>query len=467
MEVMMETTAAAAITSFVSVQKQEDVLIKIQSFIDKFENELCMLLNNQLSIIGPDEYLKIGPSELLNVLQEKKVEGIDLCLRNIFLESISKLNKKSNIASAIACLEACYIIKDKLQAKAVGYHEDIDLNDTLKLFSNTSRHVSMNDIKETLGIYLNDAKTSSMIMQAYSMAGHGGQIFVDKEYASSSCVELTNGYTFPFGLSQEFAVSTKTKLWSNTSVKCIIIDGIIERVSEVHHILQYFFEEKWPGVIICRGLGEEVLGTLIANYNRGTLNVVPVIVPYDLEGMNALVDIAVTCKSDVVSSLKGELISTIDISEIPTIEKITLSNKLIISNPAAEYTVRRHMQNILEQKNSTGSSDKKELFEKRMKALGSVCAHIKIDSHQKNRSICFNKLDAGIKLCKEMMAYGSVNINNCIDNVDSLPTKKLLSSLYKSGYNHIPAYSLVLGCKTGKELAETIMSSAVYLLIDD
>ncbi len=126
----METTAAAAITNFVSVQKQEDALIKIQSFIDKFENELCMLLNNQLSIIGPDEYLKIGPSELLSVLQEKKVEGIDLCLRNIFLESISKLNKKSNIASAIACLEACYIIKDKLQAKAIGYHEDIDLNDT-------------------------------------------------------------------------------------------------------------------------------------------------------------------------------------------------------------------------------------------------------------------------------------------------------------------------------------------------
>ena len=466
MEMMMET--AAGITNFISVQKEKDALIKVRSFTKAFKNELTKLLKNQLSIAGPDMFIDVGASELTTVLQSKKVDGIELCLRNIFLECTNKLNKKSNISSIIACIEALNIIDSELQQRYVGYvNKNNNLNETLSMLSNASRHVHMDNISETLGVYLNDNKMSSMVMQAYNMAGHGGQIFVDKEYAPTTSVELTNGYTFQFGLNQEFAVATKTKLWKESNVKCIVIDGIIERVSEIHHLLQYFFEEKWAGIIVCRGMKEEVLGTLIANYNRNTLNVLPVIVPYDLEGMNALVDIAKVCGTDVVSSLKGELISTIDISEIVTVEKVMLSNKLIIDNPSADLSVRAHMINILKQKESTNVSDKKDLFEKRVKALGSVCAHIKIDSHEKNRGICFNKLDAGIKLCKEMMAYGAVDTGTTIKELKNESTIKTLKMFANAGYHYVPAYSLVSGCKTGKELAESIMSSAVYLLIDD
>ena len=468
---MMAGTTMAAITAdsatdFVYVQKQELAYAKIKSFINSLEEDLAKLLGGRLSMTTVDEYITVSPADLLNVIQVKEASGVELCIKNMILEVINRLNKKSGISSYIACITALYTIQKQLYLKQLGSESQLT-EDVLQKLSNASRHVTHDDIRKTIGIYLKDNMVSSMVIQAYNMAGHSGQIFVDKEYAASSCVELTNGYTFPYGVLPEFATSTKTALWKDTSVKCLIIDGKIESVSEIHHVLQYFFEEKWAGIIICRGFGEEVIGTLIANYNRNTLNVVPVIVPYDLEGVNALVDIATVCNTDVISSLKGELISSIDISEISTVEKVTLSNKMIITNPGVEGDVKFHLNNLLNQKDETTIDDKKDLLDKRAKALSSVCAHIKIDSHQKYRGLCFSRIDHGIKLFREMAGYGAIKIDDDYHEIQDKAIINTFDIFLENGYTHLPAYSLILGYKVGKELADSILSSSVYLLLDN
>ena len=317
-------------TNFVQVQDYDSSKVELTSFFNELKRDLAKLLKGQLYLTATDDCVNVSPADLVTMLQSKNVTGVQKCARDILVESILTVSKKSGICSIITCCAALSFIEDQFHKKQFGISSPEIIED-LEGLSSMSRHVSLSHIKNTIGTYIHDPLVSSMVIQAYCMAGHSGQIFVDKEYASSSCVELTSGYTFPYGLVPEFIAATKTLLWKNTAVKCLIIDGTIEKVSEIHHVLQYFFEEKWAGLIIARGFGEEVLGTLISNYNRGTLNVVPVLVPYDLEGVNALVDIAVTCNTDVVSSLKGELISSIETQEIPSVQKITLSNKLIVS----------------------------------------------------------------------------------------------------------------------------------------
>ena len=462
----MAATAAVGTTNFTHVKKYAKSSTSVISFVDKLEKDLIKLIEGSLSITTDNEYIDLSSSDMLHLLKIKDVSGIEKCIRDIFLESTLKLNKKSGISGLISALVAVKLIKAGSKRISHGLAK-MSIIDDLTVLSSMSRHVKFKDISKTINTYLHDPRMSSMITQAYSLAGHSGQIFVDKEYSSASCVELLSGYTFPYGMVPEFAMATKSKIWKDTNVKCVIIDGKIESVSEIHHILQYFFEDKWPGMIVCRGYGEEVLGTLIKNYNRGTLNVIPIIVPYDLEGVNALVDIATTCNSDVVSSLKGELISSIDTSEIATVERLTVSNKMIISNPSADHNVRHHLSNILEQKDSTGLSDKKDLFDKRAKALSSVCARIKIDSHQKNRGLCFSRLDHGIKLFKEMVGYGAVNLEVSVNSIENIVLLETLNVFLENGYTHLPAYSLILGCTMGEEIADNILSSGTYLLLDN
>lgn len=462
----MDPTAAKP-TNFVSVRKQKDVLRRTVSFISDIEKDITQAIESSLSFAGSGELIRIGAADLRHIIQSKKVEDVEACLKNILLGSLVGIEKKSGIASLIACLTCVRTVQQQISKHHLGLQlAPPAIDDVLCSLSLRSECIGVDTIGETIGTYLGDPLVTSMVMQAHRLAGHAGQIFVDKEFAAATCIELMSGYTFPYGIQPEFAAATKTTLWKASGVKCIIIDGIIEKVSEIHHVLQYFFEEKRPGVIVCRGYSEEVLGTLIANYNRQTLNVIPVTVPYDLEGMNALVDIATTCRSDVVSSLKGELISSIDVTEVPIIEKITLSNKLIISNPSAGDNVRNHLSHILKQKDAAGAQDKKDLFDKRMKPLSSVCVHIKIDSHQKNRGLCFSRIDHGIKIFREMAAYGAIKLDGISENSfekSLVGTCKLFSG---NGYQYLPAYSFILGYKAGEEMANSILSSMVYLVLD-
>jgi hypothetical protein len=462
---MMMTAVDTAI-NFVSVKKQKDVLVQVNSFIDEIEKDLTKSLTGNAYIAGQGDLIALAASDFRHILQSKNVKGVELCIRNIILESIVGLERKLGMAGLIAGLTCVRFIKNQTYKHYLGAAtERPDIEDSLSMLSRMSRCTSLNTIGETMGTYLSDPLVTSMVMQAYQLAGHSGQIFVDKEFAAATCIELLNGYTFPYGICPEFVGATKIKIWKETGVKCLIIDGVIERVSEIHHILQYFFEERWPGIIVTRGFGEEVLGTLISNYNRQTLNILPILVPYDLEGVNALVDIAVTCNTDVISSIKGELISSIDPTEIVTVEKITLSSKLIISNPIAEHNVRYHLSQILEQKKSAIQS-KKELLDKRTKSLSSVCTHLKIDSHQKNRELCFNRIDHGIKLFKEMAAYGVIHLENISEQSQNKSIQEVIQLFFDSGYQCLPAQSLILGCKVGEEIANSILSSTTYLVLD-
>ena len=462
----MAVTAVDTAISFVSVKKQKDVLVQVNSFINEIERDLTKSLVGNMYIACRGDLITMAASDFRHILQSKDVKGVELCIRNILLESIVSLERKFGIAGLIAGLTCIRFIENQTYKHHLGLSMvRPDIGGSLNMLSRMSRCTSLNTIGETMGIYLSDPLVTPMIMQATQLAGHSGQIFVDKEFASATCIELLNGYTFPYGACPEFIVSTKIKTWKETGVKCLIIDGVIEKVSEIHHVLQYFFEERWPGVIIARGFGEEVLGTLVSNYNRQTLNIVPVSVPYDLEGVNALVDIAVTCNTDVVSSIKGELISSIDPTEIATVEKITLSSKLIISNPIAECNVRYHLSQILEQKKSAMQS-KKELLDKRTKSLSSVCTHIKIDSHQKNRELCFNRIDHGIKLFKEMSAHGVIHLENISEQLQNKSIQEVIQLFLDSGYQCLPAQSLILGCKVGEEIANSILSSTTYLVLD-
>ena len=59
--------------------------------------------------------------------------------------------------------------------------------------------------------------------------------------------------------------------------KFVIIDGFIDSVGEIFHLLTKASEEEEPYVIMfCKGMKEEVKNVIIQNLSRGTINLLPI-----------------------------------------------------------------------------------------------------------------------------------------------------------------------------------------------
>ena len=212
--------------------------------------------------------------------------------------------------------------------KELVRHRDINgtcppIDDIPQIFKH-SRYATVPECFEIIQRYIQDTYTCEMLLLACNMAGGAGQLFLDYQGKNASSLLLQDGYRFPIGTTKEIIKTAIGKSIELYDVDVLMIDGIIESVGEIHHILEEYSKTRRPIVIFARGFSEEVIATIVVNKARGALNLVPVQVPYDVDGINMLNDIAVICNSDLVSSLKGELISSISIDEISTINKIVV-----------------------------------------------------------------------------------------------------------------------------------------------
>ena len=458
------------INPYIKFKSGRNAAHEILSFLLEVEEDINAALSGSLELQNGTNFNKLTAADIRLALfaRARARGGVALCIRNILLESVLKLEKTSGFAGLIAVLSCISVIKSKMHAiMSNNNHETVDLDDDIYNISCLSRRASKDMAFDTIRRYLGNPLASSITLQACNMTGHNGQIYVDKEYTSSTSIELTNGYTFPVSIESNFALSTKLKEWKEFNVKVIIIDGIIETVGEINRILEYFHNEKRPGIIFARGFKDEVLGTLTVNKNRETLNVIPVVVPYDLGGINMLVDLGVVSGTDVVSSLKGDVISGIEPEDIVTVDKIiATSNNVIISNEKSSDHVRRHIRNILEKKNSTGTLDKKDLFDKRTKALSSVCTNIKLANNVNNKDVLYLQIQHGINMLKHICRYGTIESKAALRKTSDMGLKNMFQTLIENNFQSLSAKELILGLKTGESMANSILSSSAYLILD-
>ena len=251
-----------------------------------------------------------------------------------------------------------------------------------------------------------------------------------------------------------------------------MIDGIIETVGEIHKILQYLNENKRPAVFFTRGFSEEVIATLGVNAQRQTLDVVPVVVPYTPVHVNTLNDIAITCGCDVVSSLKGELISSIDIAEYTPVDMIKInSQNSIIINERTKSQVGVHITHLTQQnikasekeKSPAAILEKTKLIQARIQALTGRCVMISLGPQEEHRKgILMDHIKAMLSVTKHIPQYGILKCKDILEVLEKMPHSDFKLSLCKSfisiqkKYEYIPFYDMMLGIKNGTQCAQQI-----------
>lgn len=206
-------------------------------------------------------------------------------------------------------------------------------------------------------------RTTAMLTEALRLAGFGGRIIIEKTSSTVPSVELVRGYTFE--LVQLLPID-----FSFVKPRVACIDGYIESVSEVHHLLEAASSAKEPVVLFVRGLSEDVKHTLKVNYDRGSLRVIPIGVRFDLEGMNTLVDLSAITGADLVSSLKGDLISSIKFEELPYVDQLTMvKGKTAVATARNAAQVKAHVANLKARRAEERIDEKGSFLDKRIKSL--------------------------------------------------------------------------------------------------
>lgn len=207
------------------------------------------------------------------------------------------------------------------------------------------------------------AKLVAMLQQAVELTGFGGKIIIEKTSSTVPSVELVRGYTFD--LKQLLPIDV-----SFVRPRIVCIDGYVESVSEVHHLLEGAAEAKEPCMLFLRGMADEVKHTLKVNYDRGSLRVVPISVQFDLEGMNTLADISVVSGCDLISSLKGDLISSVQFTALSKVDQCTaFRGRVVITNTVTHRAVNDHVSQLKKRREEEHVDDVARLLDKRIRSL--------------------------------------------------------------------------------------------------
>lgn len=298
------------------------------------------------------------------------------------------------------CIQmALEIIRDFTMGKPIP--DDSDVFNVLSMGSYTP---TRQDLLWVLESFLDDQLAKAMLHEALILAGFAGRILVEKSSNDVASVELVRGYTFD--QKPAFPVSIK---FLNARVICI--DGFIESVSELHHLLEEAAETKTELVLFVRGLADDVRHTLKVNYDRGTLKVIPVIVKFDLEGINSLNDISIATGADLISSNRGDLISSIRLTSSTLVDEVIIDfNRIVIFNRKTSNAVATHVQDLRRRRTNV-INDVGQLYDQRIKSLSPNHVIIRLPD-DRDFVIRSQAIDYTLRAIKALVDYGTIVIDD-------------------------------------------------------
>lgn len=259
-----------------------------------------------------------------------------------------------------------------------------------------------------------DPILAEAVWQAISVSGLEGKIHVEDGITANYVVEQKSGYYFNALKPFKFMLP-KSGFWEAQNVKVMLVDGILERVSELDKILNGAMQTKIPVLLVSHGFSEEVVATIKANVDYGKFNIMPVRLTPDLESLNVLNDIAVVCGTDVVSTLKGQMVVFTEFDSLPIVEKIRLNSKeLTIENAKTRRAVSNQLRMLLEKRQMQSNiSDLSDLIDRRIQGLISASVTLRLPnmpaSKRENTKV---KIDGALRSAKTLLNLGKVNIQD-------------------------------------------------------
>jgi hypothetical protein len=418
-------------------------------------NDLKKSVDDGLVILRmPDGSLSVSSDPLAAFRLLRRSDDMHTSLRSIIIDACER-------SEAIGTGSTRYLIRilsNMIQMSLEGIENSSIRDNTRSIIDGIpliASYPSQASIDACIQYMIPD--TAAMVLEAIKLAGSECKIFIEPSTTGLNVIERINGHTFTVASDATFLKFGK---WYASGVKCLIIDGLIERVAEIDSLLQQCNKTKRAMIIFARGFSNDVLATLRVNYARKTLNVIPVTVEFDLETANVLLDIATVVGCDVISSLKGELISTISFDKLPIVQSITCTGAVttIITDNSTTAT-QIHLRNLIERRNAESIPSMKKIIDKRIRSLSSTTVVMKIIDSGPRGNKTMHDVDTGLKMVRNILQYGSVTFESIKQLTDC---SQILDGVIDAD---TICPSLVLGSALYHALAtyESLVSAAMFL----
>ena len=251
-----------------------------------------------------------------------------------------------------------------------------------------------------------DDTTFNIISSVIDKATVSDKINVKKGISNKTSITRSSGYKFSgLNINSEFF---KNSPWKRTNCRVVLIDGVIESVSEIYRLLEQQSENKTPCIIFCIDALEDVKNTIIHNFQRGSLDVVIVPIPVDHLHINTLVDLGVITQTTPVCAAKGETISMVadhhkNILKHVTVEKGTV----IIENPEADEKALRHLENL--EKRLSADPTISLILQPRIDTLTCKSLYISVGKDDLNKQpLIIEKLDSILRGLPNIISSGFI-----------------------------------------------------------
>lgn len=381
--------------------------------------------------------------------------GTSNVVRRILLDACEK-SEKSVPGSGEIVLSCC--VSSARKYLTLLLQGSISLSDVSRLLQNERREIESemfrvtkevrgSDLQELTDNVCHTRKVSSLVKEILSVAGISSQVDISNETSSVTSIEVRKGHVFPFKTFEEMLGMAK---WERKDAKILVVDGIVERVSEIDSLLTSCHEEKSSLVMFARGFSEEVIATLSVNMARKTLDVLPIRVPFDENFSNSLNDVAVTLSSDVFSSLKGDLISSISLDSLPSGGVSVSRDSVTLTPTKISLSLKNHVDSLKKRREETESETVKKSLDGRIRTLTS---HIVIVSLDPSDSRYKDELRHSLKWIRAFSFSGKIDVSN----LSHFPRQK----------KEIPLSVGLAAVKFTEKTVQSICSIGTILLLDD
>lgn len=240
------------------------------------------------------------------------------------------------------------------------FFSDSSVKNTLNSFkfSNDKKKEFIETIKDE-----NVKQIAKIFFENFSLEN---TVNVEKYFENDIKIIKTNSLNFKVDFDNEFYAGKKVV----TNYKVIFLDGFIQTVGEIHHLLNDSNKNKQNYVLFCYGMAEDVKKTIILNNKNRKIFVYPISLNFSEENLNLLNDIAALHDSiNVINAKSGKTISQIFTlkEEIDKGNKITIKkNSFSIEPICSNKKLKEHRDFILSRVVEEKNINNRTLLEKRL-----------------------------------------------------------------------------------------------------
>lgn len=418
----------------------------VNYFSKRFSSDFLRMIKDNHSFIFSNKSTVCQPIDVIRWLSEIIPSSPEeLHIRNIILNT---LNDSDAVQGGAAIVCAVSLASSLSRYKNISESLDqIELD--LKTLSSFSRRSSSEDIINFLSKIDKDSNSFRISRNAIRLCSSNATIQIS-ENKENTFILKTRGYKFPIEISDVFFSALSLGKIKIISPVILVIDGFIESISEIDGLVQESFSKKNPMIIFARGFSDDVQNTLGFNYSHGHLRVVPVIIPYDSVGSNLINDITVVCGADIVSSLKGELVSSRQWSDLSCVESIDIdffSKNCYIENKLTEKSVKIHRRNLRKKRKELNSLQEVEILDSRLSCISGdgVCISLGEDVGEL-KGLYKDRISTQIRAYKSSSRFGLIQISDSISQVKTPFVRESLKKILEVSDVYTSS-SLILGIR--------------------